>query len=112
MKESRGGNSSATSTSKKRTYLTAFQSNDPNQPKIIEYSSEPPIMKLAVNLSFRRGISFNEFESGDMKQLLEYARIGAGDKSKEKVNAENVKSSLRKGAMTVKNEFKDPRKSC
>lgn len=93
--------------SKKRKSSTAIENQvmDPKQPKITEFTSEPPIMRIAVNLCFRRALSFNEFDSSDMKLLVDYARLGAGDRSKEKVNAENVKNSLQRRALSVKDDI-------
>lgn len=63
-------------------------------------------MQLAIDLTIRKGLSFSTFDSKDMRKLIILAKKGAGDDSRQVVNAENVKKSLKELARLKRDELK------
>jgi hypothetical protein len=84
--------------------LNAISSH--SQRKISDFVSISPVMQLAINLSIRKGLSFSTFDSEDMRKLTTLAKKGADDDSRQVINADNVKKSMKELARLKRDELK------
>ena len=62
-------------------------------------------MSVAINLVVHDAVCFSVFDSQNMRKLVMNAKKGAGDYSKQVINAENVKKSLKLIASLKKDEI-------
>lgn len=75
------------------------------QPKITDAFAKPKILSLATALAVNDGLPFKIFDSPHMRNIIDFAKSGAGEAGAV-VNAENVKLSVSGEAAELREKIK------